>query len=192
MKITMNKIATKTTLHTLAMGALSASLLVGTAVAQQVVETAPAVTETVEEAAVGKPLPTSVKKVALNDIAGVWKSYGDVDEKGKKEAKALIRISETDGVYKAVIHQPLTEEGKTEICTKCTGVQKGKPYKGLTIMNGVKYNAEKKRWDGGQILDPQKGKEYRVSLKLLDGGKKLEVTGHVLMFSRSQVWTRAK
>lgn len=170
----------------------SATLMAGAVVADDTTPAGQAGGELQQPATVelstGEPLPQGVQQVRLSDIAGIWKSWGDTD--GKKEAKALIRVAEVNGVYSATVHQPLTDEGKTKVCTKCTGAQKGKPYKGLTIMSGVTYNTDRKRWDGGQILDPEKGKEYRVSLKLLDGGKKLEVTGHVLMFSRSQVWTR--
>lgn len=173
---------------------LAAALMAGSAVAAgtaaQPVEpdTRLEVNPSSVELAVGEPLPDGAQQMRLDDIAGTWKSWGDTD--GKKEAKALIRVTRVNGVYQAVIHQPLTEEGNTRVCTKCSGAQKGKPYKGLKIMDGVKRNAETGEWDGGQILDPEKGKEYRVSMKLLDGGKKLEVTGHLFVFSRSQVWTR--
>lgn len=174
----------KMILKSLGGAALAVSLLcAGSAFAQQ--------TGTVE-AAVGEPLPAAVAKAKLNNITGVWKSYGDEDDQGKKEAKALLRITEKDGVYQAVISEPLTEEGKTAVCTECTGAQKGKPFKGLKLMDGVKYNADGKQWDGGEILDPEKGKTYRVSLKLLKGGQELEVTGHLFLFSRSQIWTRVK
>lgn len=166
---------------------LSAALMVGSAIATEPASQ-PVSQPSAVELSVGEPLPDGVQEVRLHDIAGTWKSWGDTD--GKKEAKALIRVTENNGVYQAVIQQPLTEEGKTKVCTECPGAQKGKPFKGLKIMDGVKRNADTGEWDGGQILDPEKGKEYRVSMKLLDGGTKLEVTGHLFVFSRSQVWTR--
>ncbi|MGZ9257835.1 MAG: DUF2147 domain-containing protein, partial [Candidatus Binatia bacterium] len=42
------------------------------------------------------------------------------------------------------------------------------------------------------ILDPENGKVYRAKMKLIDGGKKLEVRGFigVSLFGRSQIWLR--
>ena len=38
---------------------------------------------------------------------------------------------------------------------------------------------DKALWDGGDILDPNNGKVYRLRLKPVDGGKKLEVRGYI-------------
>ena len=47
-------------------------------------------------------------------------------------------------------------------------------------------------WRDGQILDPQNGKIYRVTLTPLEGGQKLEVHGFigVSVIGRSQTWQR--
>ena len=47
-------------------------------------------------------------------------------------------------------------------------------------------------WDGGKILDPKSGKVYKVKLKMLDGGQKLDVHGYIgfALLGRSQVWER--
>ena len=49
-------------------------------------------------------------------------------------------------------------------------------------------------WDGGDILDPGNGKVYRVRLRPVDGGKKLEVRGFVgmPMLGRTQTWIRVE
>jgi uncharacterized protein DUF2147 len=41
---------------------------------------------------------------------------------------------------------------------------------------------------GGQILDPESGKIYRVRIKLEDGGKKLDVRGFIGFFA---LWTES-
>uniref|UniRef100_UPI002FD923CC DUF2147 domain-containing protein n=1 Tax=Novosphingobium sp. TaxID=1874826 RepID=UPI002FD923CC len=58
------------------------------------------------------------------------------------------------------------------------------------IMWGVKKDGDV--WDGGQILDPKNGKTYKVKLKLVDDGKKLDVHGYIgfSLLGRSQVWER--
>ena len=49
---------------------------------------------------------------------------------------------------------------------------------GLSIIRNAKQDGEDKSvWDGGEILDPNNGKTYRLRLKPLDGGKQLEVRG---------------
>ena len=60
----------------------------------------------------------------------------------------------------------------------------------MTILWGLKKDDNE--WSGGQILDPSKGKIYKVTLKLVDGGKKLDVHGYIgiSLIGRSQEWVR--
>jgi uncharacterized protein (DUF2147 family) len=62
--------------------------------------------------------------------------------------------------------------------------------KGLLVISGVHRDGDV--WDGGEILDPDIGKVYRVKLKLADGGKKLLVRGYIgfSLFGRTQTWIR--
>jgi len=81
-------------------------------------------------------------------------------------------------------------EFETRLCDKCPGDRHGQPMKGLLILSGLHQSGAE--WDGGEILDPQSGKVYRVKLNLADGGKKLLVRGFMglSMFGRTQTWTR--
>jgi len=64
---------------------------------------------------------------------------------------------------------------------------------GMTIIRNTKQNADDKTvWDGGDILDPNNGKVYKLRLKPIDGGKKLEVRGYIAMFYRNQQWIRVE
>ena len=49
-------------------------------------------------------------------------------------------------------------------------------------------------WEGGKILDPENGKEYRLRLTPIDGGKKLEVRGYIgdAVLGRTQTWVRVE
>ena len=78
----------------------------------------------------------------------------------------------------------------TELCSKCPGDRHNKPMKGLLVISGVRRDGDV--WDGGEILDPDTGKTYRVKLKLIEGGKKLLVRGYIgfSLFGRTQTWTR--
>ena len=63
----------------------------------------------------------------------------------------------------------------------------------MTIMRNVRAAADDKNlWDGGDILDPNNGKVYKVRLKLADGGRKLDVRGYVgaPLLGRTQTWIR--
>jgi uncharacterized protein (DUF2147 family) len=123
---------------------------------------------------------------------GVWKT---IDDKTKTE-RAQVRIVETNGVLTAKIEKLLAADAKADsVCDKCSDDRKDKPMVGLEIVRGVKKNAdEADLWDGGTILDAAEGKVYRVRLKPVDGGKKLEVRGFVgtPMLGRTQTWVRAE
>ncbi|MCL4182387.1 MAG: DUF2147 domain-containing protein [Burkholderiaceae bacterium] len=119
---------------------------------------------------------------------GLWKNIDD--ETGKP--KALIRVSENGGVITGRIEKILTDKPDA-VCDKCTDERKDKPVQGMTIISGMRRNAEQPGvFDGGEILDPNNGKVYRSHMKLLDGGRKLDVRGYigVPLFGRTQTWLR--
>jgi uncharacterized protein (DUF2147 family) len=123
---------------------------------------------------------------------GLWKT---IDDATKKE-KSLVRVVETDGVVTGRIEKLIDPEAKQDaVCDKCADDRKDKPVVGLTIIRGVKKNGgEDGLWDGGEILDPNNGKVYRVRLKPADGGKKLEVRGYIgaPLLGRTQTWLRVE
>ena len=122
--------------------------------------------------------------------AGLWKS---IDDETKKE-KSLIRVTESGGVLTGKLEKLLDPATKPDaVCDKCSDDRKDKPVLGLTIIKGVKQNADDKaKWDGGEILDPNNGKTYKVRLTPIDGGKTLEVRGFIGPFYRNQTWTRVE
>ena len=77
------------------------------------------------------------------------------------------------------------------MCDKCTDERKDLPIVGLTIIRNAK-KGEDGSWEGGDVLDPNNGKVYKLRLKPLDGGKKLEVRGYIGPFFRNQQWLRAE
>jgi uncharacterized protein (DUF2147 family) len=40
------------------------------------------------------------------------------------------------------------------------------------------------------VLDPENGKTYKSKLELLDGGRKLGMSGCIAFLCRQQVWVR--
>ena len=120
---------------------------------------------------------------------GVWRS---VDDK-TGESKAEIRIAESGGALAGRIERTLRKDAKPDAAwDECTDERKGKPITGLEIIRGGKKAEGKDVWEGGKILDPENGKEYRASFTPIDGGKKLEVRGYLGPFWRTQTWNRAQ
>ena len=75
------------------------------------------------------------------------------------------------------------------VCDGCEGANKNKPVKGMTILWNLKADGAN-AWSGGTILDPANGKTYKSKLELLDGGKKLGMSGCIAFLCRQQVWVR--
>jgi uncharacterized protein (DUF2147 family) len=128
--------------------------------------------------------------LAQSTPAGVWKT---IDDSTKKE-KSLVRIVETNGVYTGKVEKITDPDApKDATCKDCTDDRKDKPVVGMTIIRNVKANAEDKTvFDGGDILDPNNGKVYRVRLRPFDEGRKLEVRGYLGPFYRNQTWQRVE
>jgi uncharacterized protein (DUF2147 family) len=121
--------------------------------------------------------------------AGLWKT---IDDKTGKE-RALVRISESGGVFSAKIEKLLAADAKPDAkCDQCTDSRKDQPIVGMTIMRNVKKNDD--IYDGGDILDANNGKVYKVRLTLANDNKKLDVRGYVgaPMLGRTQTWQRVE
>jgi uncharacterized protein (DUF2147 family) len=117
---------------------------------------------------------------------GLWKT---VDDETKQE-KSHVRITEQGGVLTGKVEKLLDPAKQGSRCEKCTDERKDQPVAGMTILRNVKANGDV--WDGGDILDPNNGKVYRVRLKPEDGGKQLEVRGYLGPFYRNQHWIRVE
>lgn len=132
---------------------------------------------------------TAVMAAAQTTPVGLWRN---VDDK-TGEAKAEIRIGEANGALIGRIEKSLKKDAKPDaICDECSDDRKGKPITGLDIIRGGKKAEGKDVWEGGEILDPENGKEYRASFTPIDGGKKLEVRGYLGPFWRTQTWNRVQ
>jgi len=120
--------------------------------------------------------------------AGLWKT---IDDETKQE-KSLVRIADTAGVFSGKVEKILDAAKQDGKCEKCTDGRKDKPVLGMTIVEGVKKNADEAWFDGGTILDPNNGKTYKVRMTPKDGGKSLEVRGFIGPFYRNQTWQRVE
>ena len=117
---------------------------------------------------------------------GRWKS---IDE-DSGEAKSVIEIYARGDKFDGKIAEILT--GNTDaLCTECDGKQKDAPILGMQIIDGLEPD-EAMAWDGGTILDPQKGATYKLSVWFeADEPDVLYVRGkHWTGLYRTQRWIR--
>ena len=121
---------------------------------------------------------------------GLWKS---IDDETKTE-KSLVRITEAGGTLTGKIEKLMDPTKQDAKCDKCSDARKDQPVLGMTIITGVRAGSDKTLWEGGEILDPNNGKTYKVRIKPIDGGKKLEVRGFIgaPMLGRTQTWIRVE
>ena len=130
--------------------------------------------------------------LAQSTPAGLWKTIDDAT----KQPKAYIRIVEKSGVYSGTLEKIIDADAPPDaVCKACTDDRKDKPLFGLQLIRDVKQNPDDKAvFDGGHILDPNNGTDYRVKLKPIDNGQKLEVRGFVgfSLLGRTQTWLRAE
>jgi uncharacterized protein (DUF2147 family) len=133
----------------------------------------------------------SVLAMAQATPAGLWKT---IDDDGKTE-KSLVRITNVGGTYTGKVEKISDPARADDRCAKCDDERKDKPIVGMTIIWEVRQDAEEPGlYNGGHILDPAKGSSYKVRLKPIEGGKKLEVRGYIgsPMFGRTQTWVRVE
>jgi uncharacterized protein (DUF2147 family) len=119
---------------------------------------------------------------------GLWQSIDDTTGKPRAE----IRITEAAGVFTGRIERSLVPvpNGPALVCELCPDDRKSKPLIGLDIIRNIKASADDSAWDGGEILDPDKGKIFKLRLQLQDSGTKLQVRGYIGPFFRNQTWNR--
>jgi uncharacterized protein (DUF2147 family) len=123
-----------------------------------------------------------------NTPAGLWQSIDDTTGKPRAE----IRITEVKGLFTGFIERSLlpTTTGIVQLCALCPDDRKDKPLIGLDIIRNIKPSAEAQVWEGGEILDPDKGKIFKLRLQMLDSGRQLQVRGYIGPFFRNQLWIR--
>lgn len=135
------------------------------------------------------PLITTSLAFAAESPAGRWQTIDD--ETGKPTS--IIEIQEAaDGTLSGKVAEILrSNHGPNPVCSACEGERKNQPITGMTILWGLKPDGERV-WNGGNILDPGKGKTYRAKVTILEGGEKLEMRGYIGVeaLGRTQTWVR--
>ena len=116
---------------------------------------------------------------------GKWKTLDD--ESGK--AMTITEVYEAkNGTLAAKITENL---GLPATCGECSGQYKGKPYVGIVTLWNLKAQKDGS-WGEGNGYKPSEDRSFKAkSVKLIDGGKKLEVKGCVAFICRTATWVRA-
>ena len=119
---------------------------------------------------------------------GLWQT---VDDK-TGEVRGEVRIFQEAGIVYGKIARVIDPKAVNQRCVKCTDDRHDKPILGLDVIRGVHADGPDS-WSGGEILDPETGDTYRVSMRLEDAGRKLVVRGSIMggLIGRSQTWIRA-
>jgi uncharacterized protein (DUF2147 family) len=133
------------------------------------------------------PLLAMSMSAMAADATGRWKT---IDDKTGK-VKSIVEISKAaNGTYSGKVVEVLySERGPNPVCDKCSGSNKNKPVKGMTILWNLKADGANE-WSGGTILDPANGKTYKSKAELQAGGGKLDVSGCIAFICRAQTWVR--
>jgi len=130
--------------------------------------------------------------LAQTTPVGVWKTVDDATG----QEKSLIRISDAGGVLTGRIEKLLDPATPPDaVCKECSDERKDQPILGMTIIRNVRPDdSDKGLWGGGDILDPNNGKVYKVRLKPIDGGARMDVRGYIgaPLLGRTQTWIRAE
>jgi uncharacterized protein (DUF2147 family) len=123
-----------------------------------------------------------------NSPVGKWRT---IDDK-TGEVKSIVVIEESGGVLRGKVSQILRKDADPAAkCSLCKDDRKDQTILGMEIIRGVKKASGNDYWEGGEILDPEEGKLYRVRLTPLEAGAKLQVRGFLGPFWRNQVWVKA-
>ncbi len=124
--------------------------------------------------------------VSGQDIFGTWRT---IDDKTGKE-KSIVEIYEKEGKIYGKIIKILNPKRKNPTCDKCKGENHGKPILGLIIIEGLESDGDV--YEGGKILNPENGKEYKCRLKLEADVNTLQVRGYLGFLYKTQYWVREK
>lgn len=133
----------------------------------------------------------SLVALAQSTPAGLWRT---IDDDGKTE-KSLVRITAADGVFSGKVEKISDPAKAGERCEQCKDALKDQPVVGMTIITGVRQDADDATlYNGGEIVDPANGKTYKVRMRPIDGGRKLDVRGYigVPLLGRTQTWVRVE
>ncbi len=122
-----------------------------------------------------------------NDPEGYWK----VVNSSTGDPKSIIKIWKTSNQeLKGKVIKIFAKNGDIPRCTACTGSLYNQPLLGMTLLSGLKPTQQ--QWGSGQLLNPDNGKLYSCSLRIIAQGNKLIVHNYTGLpyLGRADTWER--
>ncbi|HEY1071063.1 MAG TPA: DUF2147 domain-containing protein [Thermomonas sp.] len=116
---------------------------------------------------------------------GKWRTLDD-------ETQKPMTVSEIYETKNGTLAAKITENlGLPATCQECSGQYKGKPYVGIVTLWNLKPQKDGS-WGGGNGYQPSKDRNFTAkSVRLVDGGRKLEVKGCIAAFlCKTATWVR--
>jgi uncharacterized protein (DUF2147 family) len=125
--------------------------------------------------------------ISAQTIFGKWEN---LDEETNK-VDSVIEVYKKNGKAYAKIIEITDKSRQEALCDKCKGNRKNNLILGMNILTGLKKDG--KEWNGGKILDPKNGKEYKCYIQL-ENSNKLKIRGYygIAAFGRTAYWFRKK
>ena len=118
-------------------------------------------------------------------VLGKWKTFDE--ETGKAMSITEVYRTKTGSIAARVVE---TLNKPNAICDRCPGDRRGKPIAGMIVFWDLKR--ENGSW-GGKGFKPSTGLTFAVKrVRLVEGGRKLEITGCKYVFCRTVRWERVK
>lgn len=122
-----------------------------------------------------------------DNIIGIYKAGSG------KDAYKIQIVKSPDASYKASIcWLAESRDASGKVLTDVKNPDKSLrnvPLDKVVLISGLRYNSEKKRWDGAKIYDPQRGIKVNVNVSF-DGPKALKVRGTVFGIGETVTWTK--
>lgn len=130
---------------------------------------------------------------ALNEMADNIVGTYLGEQKGDVFKARITKAS--DGTYKGQIfwmENDRQADGSKRLDTKNPDKSLRKvPCDQVVLFTGLKHNAQKQRWDGTKIYDPQRGFTAKMSAEFIDEGT-LRITGTVMGLSGHFTWKKTE
>ncbi len=134
-------------------------------------------------------LPANADTADSDSPIGRWQTFDDRTH----APKGMVRIYEHEGKLFGRIERPPARKNDADVCAVCTDDRKDQPIDGLLIIRNMNRSSEDPlEWSGGDILDPETGRLYRLTMRVEERGAKLAVRGFFgfSLLGRTQTWSR--
>ena len=124
--------------------------------------------------------------VQAQDVVGKWKNR---NEEGA--VNSIIEVYREGNWVYGKIDKIMKEEDRDRLCTNCEGKLKDQPVQGMVIMQDMKKEGDV--YEGGTIVDPKTGKEYKCKIWLDENDPNvLKIRGYLAFFYQTRTWERVQ